>query len=253
MSGIPVYTQSPISTTAAKPSGTTPYNPSNEASRTTGPASVEATTTALPTSTYPPAQPGSRPPAPTGTANQYAPLQPTPTTSSADAGPPAPQPGAFPTLASKAPLPPPPRAGEKYEPPIAPQSSAMPSYMPPQMNIPVPTQAIGSHQQPTSTSTAPSSSYPVNLPSDTSDNARRSLDHPPGYQQNTYASEMSADQRRASEAQQNSSNYGIPPGQGGGTGGFEEQSVWDTAKSWASQAGEKLSAVEAEVWKKINK
>ena len=125
--------------------------------------------------------------------------------------------------------------------------------MPPQMGMPAPYQPVGSHSQPTSTSTAASSSYPVSLPQQSSDRDG-SLEHPPGYQQNSYASEMSADQRRAQqEAEKNSSSFNLSQGQGGGAGGFEEQSVWDAAKGWASSAGEKLSAVEAEVWKKINK
>jgi hypothetical protein len=32
-----------------------------------------------------------------------------------------------------------------------------------------------------------------------------------------------------------------------------EGSVWDTAKKWASSAGESLAAAEQEVWKRINK
>lgn len=251
MSGIPVYTQSPINT-ATKPSGITPQTASSDQpSRTTGPASVEAFPTAIPTSLYPSAQPGSRPPAPTGVAQNYTPLQPTATTSAQHTGPPAPQPGAFPTP-NKTAVPPPPRVGEKYEPPAAPQPSNAPSYLPPQMNLPAPTQAIGSHAQPTSTTNAPSFSHPVGLPAQESSEGRKSLEHPPGYQQNTYASEMSADQRRAQESNQNQSTYGLPV-QGGSGGGFEEESVWNTAKGWASQAGQKLSAVEAEVWKKINK
>lgn len=125
--------------------------------------------------------------------------------------------------------------------------------MPPQMGIPPPNQAIGYHSQPTSTSTAPTSSYPIQLQRQELDR-REGLEHPPGYQQNSYASELSADQRRAQqEAEKNSSSFNLSQGQGGSTGGFDEPSVWNTAKSWANSAGEKLSAVEAEVWKKINK
>ena len=31
-----------------------------------------------------------------------------------------------------------------------------------------------------------------------------------------------------------------------------EESIWDTAKSWASSVGQKLAETEAEIWKRIN-
>jgi hypothetical protein len=31
------------------------------------------------------------------------------------------------------------------------------------------------------------------------------------------------------------------------------ENAWNAAKSWASSAGKKLSEVEAEVWKRVNK
>lgn len=252
MSGIPVYTQSPIRT-ASKPEGITPkMTGSEEPSRTTGPAPNEATTTALPISSYPSAQPGSRPPAPTGISQNYAPLQPTPTTNFQAEGPPAPQPGAFPTPSNKSIIPPPPKIGEKYNPPPGPEASAAPTYLPPQMSMPAPTAAIGSHLPPTSSTTTSTSSYPVSLPSNDYGQGRRSLEHPPGYQQNTNAAEMSADQRRAQESQSNTTNFGVL-GSNPSSGGFEEESMWNTAKTWAAQAGGKIQAVEAEVWKKINK
>jgi len=36
-------------------------------------------------------------------------------------------------------------------------------------------------------------------------------------------------------------------------GSGEDESVWDTAKKWASAAGNSLAAAEGEVWKRINK
>lgn len=230
MSGIPIYTNAAISQAAAQ----------DVNSQKTEPQQVQATTTATPTSTYPAAQPGARPAAPTGTTQQYTPFQHNP-------GPPPPQAGAFPTPSNLTSLPPPPKAGERYNPP---QQTAAPSYYPPQMGIPPPTAA--SHPPPTSTTNVPSSSYPVGLPS--SDDGRRSLEHPPGYQQNTYAADLNPDQRRAHEASANTTSLGLPPPTSSqNRSSFEEESIWNTAKNWAQQAGEKLSAAEAEVWKKINK
>jgi len=33
----------------------------------------------------------------------------------------------------------------------------------------------------------------------------------------------------------------------------ESEGIWNTAKKWASDAGEKLASAESEVWKRINK
>ena len=88
--------------------------------------------------------------------------------------------------------------------------------------------------------------YPVNVPSADPGASRRSFEHPPGYQQNAFASELRSDQRRAQES--NRSSYA----QESSESGFDS-SVWDTAKKWAQQAGEKISEAEAEVWRKINK
>ena len=41
-------------------------------------------------------------------------------------------------------------------------------------------------------------------------------------------------------------------GSGGGDGN-EDESVWGSAVKWAQAAGEKLSAAESEVWRRINK
>jgi hypothetical protein len=76
---------------------------------------------------------------------------------------------------------------------------------------------------------------------------RRSLEHPPGYQQNVYASEPTSDQRRAQEA--NITRLGAQ----GTSENVEGLDFLNTAKKWAQQAGAKISEVEAEVWRKINK
>jgi hypothetical protein len=214
-----------------------------------GPNQTPATTTtATAQSTYPSAQPASPAvPAPTSAATQrYVPLQPTPTTKIDSDIPPPPQPGAFPTPLNKTTVVPPPKVGETYH-----QPSVAPSY-PPQMSIPPPTSAYRAQppSSTTSTTTIPLTSYPVPISASDAGSTRRSIEHPPGYHQNAYASEPSSDQRRAQEAH----NASAPQDTGeGGIGGLGADNIWNSAKKWATQAGEKLSEAEAEVWKKINK
>lgn len=228
MSGIPVYTAAPIN------AGVTPKTaaPENQ------PISLAPTTTAAaPTSSYPPARPGAAAPAPTGTASQrYA---PTPTTTAAPQYPPAPQPGAVPT-AHKSAITPPPKAGEKYQYRALTTTSApvaQPQPYPPQMGLPPPTGGMAPSGTAT-TSNYPSTSYPAPI---------TSSEHPPGYTQNTYASEMSSDQRRAQDAQNASSQHRA------GDLGTDEGGLWETAKKWGMQAGESLAKAEAEVWRMVNK
>lgn len=240
MSGIPVYTYSPIN--AAKASGVTPKT--QEASSHTTPAPSVATA-ASSTTSYPPAQPGYAAfPAPTGAPQRYAPNQPTPTTKWYD-GPPPPQPGAFPTP-SKSSVAPPPKAGEKYNPP---QPQATPQPYPPQLGIPPPTSAVRPPYSSTSATTTPSYSHPAVLPSNENNGPRRSIEHPSGYHQNAYASELTHDQRMAQAANESSST-GI---NASGIGGLDTESAWNTAKQWVGSAGNKLSNAEKEVWKYVGK
>ncbi|KAI1769002.1 hypothetical protein GGR53DRAFT_461788 [Hypoxylon sp. FL1150] len=230
MAPIPVYTNSPIA--ASKASGVTP--------QTELPPSVSkpATTTASPTSpssgSYPPAQPGAAPSlsTPTATTQIY----------NYD-GPPAPQPGAAPTPtgAVSTSVPPPPKAGEKYQPSRqtpAPQPVSRP--YPQQMSIPAPPAAYPAQQHGTSTASVPAS-YSSPGPTATAGSGFHSLEHPPGYHQNSNASELDRYQRAATQQSELEE-------QREDTGG-----VWDSARKWAQQTGEKLAAAENEVWKKINK
>ena len=254
MSGIPIYTQSPIN--ASKASGATPQT-AVPGTQTTplAPNPAPATTTASSsTSSYPPAQPGAAVPAPTTAAQRYAPVQPTPTTKKDNEEPPAPQPGAVPTPASRNKVPPPPKAGETYQPPAP---SSMPQPYPPQMSIPPPTSRYGAQPPTSSTSTAnaPSSGYPAHVQGDY-EAPRRSLEHPPGYQQNSYASEPSSDQRRAQDNASSNSYLGGAGGYGSsdrGNAGIDTESMWNTAKTWVTAAGEKISETETEIWRRINK
>lgn len=249
MTGIPVYTQTQAPINAAKAQTATSH-PQTASGLNQAPPS---TTTQTPTSSYPPAQPGAAPPAPTTAAAQrYAPVQPTPTTKTDGDSPAAPRPGAVPTPLGMSSIPPPPKVGETYHRPqqtTAPTQPLAQSYYPPQMSIPPPTSAYAA-QPPhasTATTTTPSGSYPASIPEA---GARRSLEHPPGYQQNVYASEMNSDQRRAQEA----ANYSSGTQDGKESmAGIDTENVWNTAKKWLGQAGEKISEAEAEVWRKINK
>lgn len=238
MSGIPVYTSSPIrAPQTATPESQRQAPGPNDAGVTT------ASTTS--TSAYPPARPGASVPEPTGapaagTAHSNEPLHATPTTKLD--GPAPPQPGAVPVPPNRnaSNLPPPPKAGETYRPP---QPQPLP--YPAQMTIPPPEQ--GFRAQPTTTSTTqsqPSSSYPVPLSAATS--THQSLEHPPGYHQDVYASELTNSQRLAVEAM----NASDPVGSGNVD---DDESIWNAAKKWAQTAGTKLSEAEQEVWRRINK
>ncbi|XDG00582.1 hypothetical protein ABKA04_000197 [Annulohypoxylon sp. FPYF3050] len=236
MAPIPVYTDSPIA--ASKPSGVTPQtaeapsagNPAKPATSTTSPTPTSNTS-------YPPAQPGATPslPAPTAAISQtYVPQN----------SPPAPQPGAFPTPpeATKTSIPPPPKAGEKYQPPQQPSTTQPMSIpYPPQMSIPPPSAPYASQQRGTSTASVPTSVYSGQGPTAIGGPPTQSLQHPPGYHQNVNASELDMHQRSAIQQSE-------LEGQGEDSGG-----VWDSAKKWAQQTGEKLAAAENEVWKKLNK
>lgn len=257
MSGIPVYTQSPIN--PAKAAAVTPQTAAPQTqTMPLAPNQAPATTTALPstTSSYPSARPGATAPTPTSAAQRYAPVQPTPTTQTEQYSPPAPQPGAVPTPMNSFEniLPPPPKAGASFQAYQAPQTSATPPISqpyPPQMSYPPPTNPLSGQpsSSSTSTTTAPSAAYPVPLPNEGYGAPRQSLEHPPGYHQNVYASELTSDQRRAQDANNTPSGLG-GYGSSEGTG---ELDYWETAKKWASSAGEKLSEGEKEVWRRINK
>jgi hypothetical protein len=91
---------------------------------------------------------------------------------------------------------------------------------------------------------APPSPYGIQLPSATpgiGGDGAQNLSHPTGYHQNANASELDRYQRSAMEQRE------------GDDGGNGLDGVWGAAKKLAQQTGERLAAVENEVWKKINK
>ncbi|KAI0007808.1 hypothetical protein F4779DRAFT_487143 [Xylariaceae sp. FL0662B] len=241
MAPIPVYTNSPIS--AEKPSGVTPQTApvGDQPSSISKPTTSTSSPTSSHQSFYPPAQPGAAPslPTPTTAAQAYSPSDPSPTQTLSHDSPPPPQPGAVPVPFGRArtDIPPPPKVGEKYRPPQqtpAPQPVAMP--YPHQMSVPVPTAAYPSQQSGTSVAQLPSSAYGSHRLVNP-----EGLDHPPGYHQNTNASELDRYQRSAVQQ----SDFGARPDDSDG--------VWGAAKKWAQHTGERLAAAESEVWKKINK
>lgn len=239
MAPIPIYSKSPIN--AAKADGVTPQTAAGD---NQNPSDLKP----APTSTedqqheYPAARPGAAPslPAPTGAvqAQRYAPVQPTPTRSVGDQGPPPPQPGAVPVApGAKSTLPPPPKAGETFNPPV--QTAAPQLPYPPQMGMAAPT--VPSSQRGTSTAFASQFSRPAEVGG--------GLEHPPGYQQNVNASEFNSYQRAAhSAAEREAREEARASFEGDG-----EETMWDSARKFAQAAGDKLSAAEHEVWRRINK
>lgn len=234
MPPIQVYTKSPIN--AAKASGITPQTAAPaDTTTTTHPANIPANTTASP---YQP-QPN---------------YTPTPTrTTALHQNPPPPQPGAVPRLPeatgtpTSSSLPPPPRAGAAAAPPAPTAAATLPtphlpgvSY-PPQMAIPPP--QTGYNQRGTSTSTA----APGVTGGGWGGAGAGPGPVPGGYQQNVSAS--------ASAGYPSPYQGGGGGGGGGGYGGDdgEEEGILGSAMKFAKAAGEKLSAAESEVWKRINK
>ena len=103
----------------------------------------------------------------------------------------------------------------------------------------------------TSTTTKASSTYPVPVSAPEYGAPRQSLEHPPGYQQNVHASELTPEQRHAQDVGNASDLGGYDRSEA--VGGIDGESIWNTAKRYAQTAGEKLSEAETEVWRRINK
>lgn len=84
-------------------------------------------------------------------------------------------------------------------------------------------------------------------------------EHPPGYQQNVYAQEMSPAQRASLDQETRresiAAQLGLTGGENDGLGGSNEGKageMWNAAKGWLSTAGAKLVETEEQVWKRIN-
>ena len=240
MSGIQIHTEDPISLANASsitPQTSNAENPSQPA-KSTAP---------------PPYQPGAGAPTPTRTVPH-----------SSSYGPPAPQPGAAPvppprTITAQPNLPPPPKAGEK---PLSPEhyapihyTPAQPQPYPSQMSQPTvdsPIKGVPTGST-TSTSMQPSfdpSTQPRNDASSTDMPIRASLEHPPGYVQDPFASDMTPDQRFAAEQQQGNRSDTLPSlgytDNPRGTKPGLEDDIWGTAKKWMKESGKQAK----EAWDK---
>ncbi|PHH78108.1 hypothetical protein CDD82_3204 [Ophiocordyceps australis] len=234
MPAIPVYSSSPIN--AAKASGASPHSSrpdgttAGQETPETAPAAV-ASHSVTPTRNHLAAQPGARPSLPVQTDQPHgltaqhsiASVAATPTQRHEDASPPAPQPGAVPRPpgASRQ-IPPPPRTSKAStaSEPGQTQDVQAPR-LPPQMSYQPPAASLPMHGRSSTTPSSLQHHYPA------SDSYYA---HPPGYQQNVYGA--NAQQHMAPEP---------------------EPGVWDTARKWASAAGQSLAAAEDQVWKRINK
>lgn len=86
---------------------------------------------------------------------------------------------------------------------------------------------------------------------------RASLEHPPGYVQNPFASDMTPDQRFAAKQQQENRSDILPSlgyidnAEGPRPGLEEDETVWGTVKEWVKETGEIASKLGEEVWDKI--
>ncbi|CAK4033922.1 Hypothetical predicted protein [Lecanosticta acicola] len=217
-------------------------------------------------SPYPAARPGAPAvPAPTPyVPNPQSQPQPTRTTpATSNHGPPPPQPGAVPVApasqqqqqipmtAPPSNLPSPPKAGERPPPTTT---------MPAQMGVPPPTQQANvrgtSAYSPPERAGGPTTvnfgAAPQPIPAAAS--------HPPGYQQDTNAQEMSSAARASLDAQERKDgmggfggNFGGGSSSGGGGlgGGDGAGDMWTAVKGWVGKAGETLAETEREVWRRI--
>ena len=252
MTGIQVHTQEPIS--PAKASGVSPQT----ADKPVGSSSQTASITTAASHGYPPAKPGAAVPTPTAT-------------SKSTYSPPAPQPGAAPippppTTTTKPSLPPPPKAGEKpmppgYYAPVHSTATKLQPYPPQMAQPPLGSYPNGIPPRSTISTTEPSfplSAPPINLPAASAGSpSRASLEHPPGYVQNPYASDMTPAQRLAASRRENESetspSLGITNNANGNhAGSGEEESVWSMTTKWARKKGEQASELHGQVWEKID-
>ena len=254
-SSIQIHSEDPIN--AAKASAITPRTAYDS---NAGIPSQPAKATKMTPYAYPPAQPGAAVPTPTRTIPQ-----------SFGSGPPAPQPGAAPmppppATTAQPSLLPPPKAGEQ---PLSPEhyapvqsTPAQPQPYPPQMSQPTvdgPFNGIPPGST-TSTSTRPffnPSAQPSNVSSSTDMPVRASLEHPPGYVQNPFASDMTPDQRFVAEQQQENGSDTLPSlgyvdnPKGPRPGLEDDETVWGTARKWMKDKGDKASRIGDEVWDKF--
>ncbi|KAL6251269.1 hypothetical protein RBB50_001477 [Rhinocladiella similis] len=258
MPPIPVHTASPINNNT--PSDLSGTSPSTAAARYTPPDAEASPTTTQPSSTYPTARPDAAAvPQPTNAASATynSRLQPTATTtlpaptSTTDApssdSPPPPQPGAVPSPYSAGyntptiSVPQPPKPGPH------PQRAASPSITSPVRHaLPSPT-PTRTYPVPFAAQQQFPSAYPPS----------HDLSHPPGYVQDSRASfddkpveDCQPYETRASPSP--TSRRGILDGEPIFDNRGDNDSILNTAMSWAKAAGKRLSKTEQEIWRHMN-
>ncbi|RDA94351.1 hypothetical protein CP533_3787 [Ophiocordyceps camponoti-saundersi (nom. inval.)] len=239
---IPVYSASPINAASETPT------PTDKNQNKTQPP---ATTTRLGLEGRQHAQPGAVPALPAATGvPQPAPVAAIPSRVS----PPAPQPGPAPAPPG---LPPPPKAGETAA-AAAKQQSQAPAQTttPPQVPLQVPPQL--SYQ-------APAAAQPIQGRSSTMADPHGHMGGRGSYPTSVHSTGVNASSAGYGQGTQLSYGGSGYPHQQPFSGPqnsittspaeVDDQSpgVWDTARKWASAAGESLAAAESEVWKRINK
>ena len=240
MNGVQTHEQDPICPPKS-PNVSPKRNPKPNASQTT-----------VTSERYSSTRPAAAAPTPTTTINP-APLY----------GPSYPQLGAVPaaippTTTAKPSLPPPPKAGETlraHEHHVA--SQALPT--PPQMSQsslePGPDRVTPTKL--TSSSTAAPS---TNLPTSTTSSTQLNLEHPPGYVQNPYASDMTPDQRFAAE-HEGEKRSGTSPLLGYNDNVRKradsmldgDGSVVEAAVKWGKEKGKQLGEFHQTVWDSIGR
>ena len=143
-------------------------------------------------------------------------------------------------------LPPPPKAGEPMPAITMPAQMSVP---PPQQNY-TPTHSTSTYSPPERAGGPTTINFgAVPAPTQTSVGS-----HPPGYHQNLNAQEMSSAQRASLDAEESRGSFAHNLELGGDSSNdLSAGSVWNTMKSYATFAGNKLAETEKEVWKRINK
>lgn len=228
MSGVQIHTDDPISPTIG--SDVIPKTLNNASPKTASATTNDA-------ARYPPARPGAAAPTPTtsvGTAT--------------NSGPPPPQPGATPAsqppmTTARPSLPPPPKAGERSQ-SMKTQTQPYPLQMAQASMGLGPNEILpGSTKSTITEPIFPASAPPTSVPASAQTSALASLEHPPGYFQNPYASDLTPDQRFATELQEKENRSDSLPSLGYNDNARtransvvdDDESVWDAAKKWGTE------------------
>lgn len=243
MPPIPVHIEAPIA--PAKAQGITPETQSPQANTTT--AETTTTSTLTYTQSYPAARPGQAAvPGPTSAVPKPQPV-PTRTYNPAEQAdlPPPPQPGQAPQpnntafQANATGIPPPPTASSTTTAPAQTQwAPPQQNYAPTHTTDPATPRAV--RGGPTTLDMGPVTSSPAA--------------HPPGYQQNVYAQELSPaqraslDQQEAREKQSGNIFGDLSTPETGDTA----ENVWNAVKSFGAKVGETAAKAHTEAWKLID-